>query len=224
MDIERMAEEFERASAADGQKPSLPAEAAEPKAPAEIPNGALTAETVVGGTQQEVLRRAQGKINSERILDKHASKIAKITDKAMEVDADRAELSVRKQDAANKADRQEIANRLLVLKAEAKRLKREQRHLTKEQKADHKARDKEARWEVYKGKLQKMHYDYVPNPLILHMLLFFDGAKSFFDGIGTLSTAILKALKWVIAIGLILIVILTIPVTREWLFGILQGE
>lgn len=214
MDFEKLAQEFEQ------EQPEAKQETA--VAVKREGGGGISAYDVVGGTQQEVLRRAQDKINSEKILEKHASKIAKITDKAMEVDAERASLNVQHQDAANKVEKQEIKNRLIVLKAEAKRLKEEQKQQNKEQKAEHKARNKAAKWELYKDKLQRMKYDYVPNPFILSMLLFFDGLKSFFDGLGTLSTAIVKALKWVLLIGAILIVLFSVPVTREWIINLLN--
>lgn len=189
-----------------------------------IESNILSVDTVVENVQQKVLGLAKEKINSEKILDKHAENIAKITDKAMEVDAERVSLTVEQQDADNKVTKQEIKNKLIVLKAEAIRLEKEQKQLNKEQKADHKRRNKEARWELYKNKLEKMNYSYVPNIFILSMLLFFDGVRSFFDGLGTVSTAIVKAFKWVILIGIVLIVLFSIPVTREWLINLLGGN
>lgn len=210
MDIEKLAQDFEKSQ--------------DKKSDIVIKNdNAISAFDVVGDAQQEILKRAKQKINSEQILEKHANEITKITDKAMKVDAERASLNVQKQDALNKAEKQEIKNKLIVLKAEAKRLKKEQRQLNLDQKADHKARNKEAKWALYKDKLMKMKYNYVPNRFILSMLLFFDGVKSFFDGIGAVSTAILKAMKWVLLIGAILIVLFSIPVTREWILNLLNG-
>lgn len=185
------------------------------------PNGDFVA--VVGGVQQDILERAQKKISSEKIVDKHAENLKKVADKAFEVDAERASLTVQEQEADNKVRKQEIKNRLIVLKAEAKRLEKEQEQLNREQKADHKARNKAAKWELYKDKLEKMHYSYVPNIFVLSMLLFFDGVRSFFDGLGTVSTAIVKACKWLFLIGAILIVLFSIPVTREWLINLLSG-
>lgn len=185
------------------------------------PNGNFTA--VVGGVQQDILERAQKKISSEKIVDKHAENLKKVADKALEVDAERASLTVQEQEADNKVRKQEIRNKLIVLKVEAKRLEKEQEQLNREQKADHKARNKAAKWELYKDKLEKMHYSYVPNIFVLSMLLFFDGVRSFFDGLGTVSTAIVKACKWVFLIGAILIVLFSIPVTREWLINLFSG-
>lgn len=210
MDIEKLAIDFEKSQ---DKKSDIVVKS----------DNAISAYDVVGDVQQEVLQRAKEKIHDEKILEKHATKISKITDKAMEVDAERANLNVQKLDAENKVEKQEIKNKLIVLKAEAKRLKKEQRQLSLDQKADHKARNKQAKWDLYKDKLIKMKYNYVPNPFILSMLLFFDGVKSFFDGIGTVSTAILKALKWVLLIGAILIVLFAIPVTRDWILNLLNG-
>lgn len=77
---------------------------------------------------------------------------------------------------------------------------------------------------MYKDKLEKMKYTYVPNVFVLSMLLFFDGIRSFFDGLGTVSTSIVKAMKWVLLFGAICIVLFSIPVTREWIVNLLGGN
>lgn len=213
LDYEKLAEEFEQ------QTPEKKETAVAVKK--EDGDGLSTLD-VVGDTQQEILRRARDKINNKKIFEKHASKIAKITDEAMDADVERAGLKVQHQQAANKVEKQEIKNRLIALKAEAKRIRKAERQKNIEQKAEHKAKNKAAKWELYKDKLKRMKYDYVPNPVILSMLLFFDGVKSFFDGLGALSTAIVKALKWVLLIGAILIVLFSIPATREWIINILR--
>jgi len=226
MDLEKLAQDFE----AQGPKTETPREIESESLTVEktdrqeiVEQSTLSVGGVVRSVQQEILGRAKKKINQEKILDKHADNLAEITDKAIEVDAERASLQVQEQEADNKAHKQEIRNKLIVLKAEAERLKKEQKQINKEQKADHKARNKAAKWELYKDKLQKMHYSYVPCAFVLAMLLFFDSVRSFFDGLGTVSTAIVKALKWVILIGVILIILFSIPVTREWLINLFSG-
>lgn len=169
-----------------------------------IQNTVLSIDGVVDKVQQKILDEASEKINSAKILEKHAESIAKITDKAMEVDTERVSLSVQEKEADNKVRKQEIRNKLIVLNAEAKRLEKEQKQLNKEQKAEHTARNKAAKWDMYKDKLEKMKYTYVPNVFVLSMLLFFDGIRSFFDGLGTVSTSI--------------------PVTREWIVNLLGGN
>lgn len=169
-----------------------------------------------------IVEKAVDKVNDEKIIEKHSKKLAEISDKAIEAETEKQELIVESKKADNKVQRQEIKNRLIELKTESIRLKQEQKQVLKEQKLDHKKRDKDAKWEMYKGKLQKMKYDYVPNVFVLKMLLFFDGLKSFFDGLGAVSTAIVKALKWVIIIALISFALLVVPVTREWVFNVLK--
>lgn len=178
----------------------------------------------VDSLHQSILKKAEEKINSEKIIDKHAEEIAKIKDKQISVDTQRASIKVEKEAVDNKVEKQEIDNKLIVLNAESRRLKREQKQLDKEQKAQHKIRSKNVKWEVYKDKLTKMNYSYVPNAFILGMLLFFDGLKSFFDGLGAVSTAIVKAFKWVLIIGIIVAVLFIVPVTRNWIIDLLSGK
>lgn len=241
-DLERLAEEFEaqqgQLNNAEASEPVTADEqsAAEDKdvlptvseAKAELAERSMFPQggdfgAVVGSVSQDILTRAQEKISDEKIVDKHAENLKKVADRALEVEAQRADLTVQEQDADNKVRKQEIRNKLIVLNAEAERLEREQKQLNREQKSDHKARDKAAKWELYKDKLERMHYTYVPCAFVLAMLLFFDGVRSFFDGLGAVSTAIVKALKWVLVIGAILIVLFAIPVTRTWLTNLLSG-
>lgn len=233
LDLEKLAQEFEAQRQENIEQPhetvteadALPVVKTETHELAEqtetLASGGFS--SVVGGVQQDILVKAQKKITSEKIVDKHAENLKKVADEALRVQAEQASLTVQEQDADNKVRKQEIKNRLIVLKAEAARLEKEQKQLNKEQKADHERRNKEAKWELYKDKLTKMKYTYVPNAFVLAMLLFFDGVRSFFDGLGTVSTAIVKALKWVIVIGIILIVLFSIPVTREWILNLLSG-
>lgn len=176
----------------------------------------------IGDAKQKIIQKAAEKIQDEKLIEKHSDAIAKISDRALEVEAEKQRLIVEEVNADNKVVAQEIKNRLIVLKAEAKRLEKEQKQLDKDQKADHKRRDKDAKWELYGEKLTKMKYTYVPNIFVLSMLLFFDGLKSFFDGLGSVSTAIAKAFKWVLIAAIILAAIMIIPVSREWLLSLLQ--
>ena len=67
-----------------------------------------------------------------------------------------------------------------------------------------------------------MGYSYLPNAFILKMLLAIDGVVSFFDGVGRVSNAIMKAIKWLIIGGVIIGVLFAIPATREWAMSILS--
>ena len=172
--------------------------------------------------KEKIIQKATDKIQDEKIIEKHSENIAKISDRALEVEAEKQRLVVEEVNANNKIVAQEIKNRLIVLKSEAKRLKQEQKQLDKDQKSDHKRRNNEAKWEIYGEKLRKMKYSYVPNAFVLSMLLFFDGIVGFFNGLGAISTSIVKALKWVLIIGGIIAVLMFVPITREWLLEMLK--
>ena len=176
----------------------------------------------IGDAKRKIIQKAAEKIQDEKLIEKHSDAIAEISDRALEVEAEKQRLIVEEVNADNKVVAQEIKNRLIVLKAEAKRLEKEQKQLDKDQKAEHRKRNKDAKWELYGEKLKKMKYNYVPCLFVLAMLLFFDGVKSFFDGLGSVSTAIAKAFKWVLIGVLILAVVMIIPVSREWLLSLLQ--
>lgn len=192
-----------------------------------VPQEQTQSNLAVGGLMdalgEQMKAQAQQKIADGKVVDKHADTLAKLVDKKMSVEAESTSLQIEDKAADNKVHKQEIKNRLIVLNAEAKRLAREQKQLDKEQKADHKARNKKAKWELYKDKLIKMRYTYVPCGFILALLLFFDGVCSFFEGIGAVSTAMMKAVKWILIITIIIIILMSIPVTRVWLIGILSG-
>ena len=180
----------------------------------------------VGGTikevKQKIIQKAADKIKEDKIIEKHSESIAQISDRALEVETEKQRLLVEQVNADNKVVAQEIKNRLIVLRSEAKRLKSEQKQLDIDQKAEHKARNKQAKWDLYGKKLQKMKYDYVPNPFVLFMLLFFDGIVGFFNGLGAISTAIVKACKWVLILAVFFTVSMSVPITREWLLSILK--
>ena len=172
--------------------------------------------------QGAIVEKAKCKINDEKIIEKHSRKLAQISDKALEVETEKEELVVAEKEADNKVKKQDIKNKLIELRTEAIRLKKEQKQVLKEQKADHKKRNKQILWETYNGKLEGIGYDYVPNKFVLKMLLACDGIKSFFDGLGKISTAILKCFKWLLIFGGLIAVLMIIPVTRNYILELLQ--
>ncbi len=224
-EIEKIIQERKQAEAASGE---TFAETVEPieNAVEKRENQTGLALSNMGGAideaTQKIIEKAKAKIQDNKIIEKHSDNIAKISDRALEVEAEKQRLIVEEVNADNKVVAQEIKNRLIVLKAEAKRIKAEQKQLAKDQKAEHKERNKAAKWALYGDKLKRMKYDYVPNIFILSMLLFFDGVKGFFDGLGTVSTAIVKACKWVLIGGALIAALMIIPVTREWFLSLLQ--
>ena len=175
----------------------------------------------VGNVKGKIVDEAINKVDNNKSVKKHADELAKVANDAIRADIDKENLKVQRTRAENKAEKQRIKNELIALKTEAKRLKREKKQILREQRADHKKRNKDALWEIYKDKLTKMGYSYVPNRFVLGMLLFFDGVVGFFNGVGATSTAIMKALKWILIVGVIFVVLMIFPTTKEWLLGLL---
>lgn len=172
--------------------------------------------------KEKVIKEAVEKINDEKIINKHSDKIAEISDQALEVEAEQQRLIVEKAKANNKVVKQEIKNQLIILRAEAKRLRMEQKQIDKDLRAKHKKQNKEHLWEIYGDRLTKAHYDYVPNIFVLGMILVIDGVKSFFDGVGAISTSIVRAVKWALLIVAIVAVVMIIPITRNWILDLFQ--
>ena len=175
----------------------------------------------VGNVKGKIVDEAINKVDNNKSVKKHADELAKVANDAIRADIDKENLKVQRTRAENKAEKQRIKNELIALKTEAKRLKREKKQILREQRVDHKKRNKDALWEIYKDKLTKMGYSYVPNRFVLGMLLFFDGVVGFFNGVGATSTAIMKALKWILIVGVIFGVLMIFPTTKEWLLGLL---
>lgn len=187
----------------------------------QIQESSVEVESAVDNVKGKIMDGALDKVDNEKSIGKHAGELAKVANDAIRADIEKENLKVKRTNAENKAEKQRIQNELIALKTEAKRLKREHKQILKEQKEEHKKRNKEILWLTYEKKLSKMGYTYVPNKMILEMLLFLDGVVSFFDGVGNVSTAIMKALKWILIITLIITTLMIIPTTRQWLLEIL---
>ena len=178
-------------------------------------------EGAVDNVKGKIMGGALTKVDNAKSIDKHAGELAKVANDAIRADIKKENLKVERTKAENKGEKQKIKNELIALKTEAKRLKREHKQILKEQKLEHQKRDREALWATYEKKLTKIGYSYVPNKFLLKMLLLIDGIVSWFEGVGRISTAIMKALKWVFIISIIAIVLMIIPATREWLLSLL---
>ena len=176
---------------------------------------------IINTTKEKILEKAEQKINQEKIIDKHSTKLSKVADDLMKVETEKAAIEVQKKDATNKAEKQEIKNRLIVLKSEAKRLRKTEKHKNKMQKITIKAERKQKHWEKLESTLKPLGYNYVPNPLALHILLMLVGIKAFINGIRTVGDAIFKCFKWVMFLCLVSIIVLIIPVTRTWILELL---
>lgn len=174
---------------------------------------------IINHTKDEILEKAEQKIKQDKIINKHASKLSEVADNLMKVETEKAAIEVQKKDASNKAEKQEIENRLIILRNEAKRLRKAEKHKNKLQNIEIKAEKKQKQWEMLKSTLQPLGYDYVPNFIALHILLALVGLKAFFNGVGEVGTAVLKGFKWFLIIGLVIAIVMIIPVTRT---GVLE--
>lgn len=185
--------------------------------------------TVTGGyvaealdeTKRSIVDKAMPKINDKKLVDKHAKKLAENADEAIKTELETQELEIKKKDTSNKITRKEIANKLYVLKQEGKRIKKEQHHLNKQQKEEHRRDNNNTYWENHGSTLTEYKMHKGSNRIFCNVLLFLDGVKGFFNGLNKVSNAFVKALKWVIIVGVILAIIMSIPITRNWLLGIL---
>lgn len=176
---------------------------------------------VLGNVKEDILQGAKDKLDNQKTKDKHSKKLAEVADTAIEAEIEIERLKVRKMQAQNKADERAIANELYVLKQEHKRNKKEQKSLNESQRLECQKIAKEKKWETYGKSLESLGYDYVPNPIILAIIMFLVGAKAFFNGISKTGDSMVKALKWIILIVAILAIVFIVPVTREWLLSIL---
>lgn len=200
MDIEKLAQQFE----AQHSKTEYPkVEVTELELPA----------VVLTETENADIQSVAENTESE----KNDGEESKLADELRKAEEERENLRVQKEQADNKIRKQEIKNDLIVLKAKAIRLKREQRQLIKEQKIDHKVRNKEARWQLHKDSLTQMKYTYVPNLIILYVLLFINGVTGFFKGLRAVNPTLLKVIRWMVVIGIILAILFSIPSTNQWL-------
>lgn len=172
-------------------------------------------------TAATIVEKAQEKINSERLVDKHAKALAKNADERIANEIERQNVINERTKATNTTERKAIANELYRIKQEGIRLKKEQIHLSKMQKAQQKAEKSHAYWEAHKNTLEQYKMHEGSNKFACDILLWLDGVKCFFNGLSKVSDALIKALKYVLIFGGAFAVLMAIPVTREWLLGLL---
>lgn len=170
---------------------------------------------------QSIVEKASEQINDKAKIDKKAKTLTELVDKKFAVDAETKNVEIEEQDVNNKAKKKELRNRLIVLRNEAKRIKKEQKNLNKQQRIEHKNATKAALWETYGKALTELGYDYVPNKLTLAILMFLVGAKAFINGMNKIGNALVKCLKWAFVIGFILVIVFSIPASRQWILNVL---
>lgn len=172
-------------------------------------------------TKKSIVDQAIPLINDDKVIKKHAKKLSENADKGIAVELKSQELEIKKKDASNKITKKEIANKLYILKQEGKRIKKQQKHLKKQQKEEFKRENNETYWNNHCDTLTEYKMHKGSNRIFCTILLLLDGLKGFFNGLNKVSNALVKALKWILIIGGIITVLMSIPVTRNWLLGIL---
>lgn len=172
-------------------------------------------------TAATIVEKAQERINSERLVDKHAKALAKNADDRIANEIERQNVINEKQKANNKAEKKAIETELYKIKQEKKRLKKEQEHLTDMQEQQQKTEKIHNFWETHKATLEQYKMHEGSNRLACKILLWLDGIKCFFNGLSKLSDALMKALKYVFIFGGILAILMIVPVTRNWLLNLL---
>lgn len=205
----------------ENEKKEIRNEIQEHKQNSSLPQASTEVDTAVGSVKDKILGGVLTKVDNEKSINKHSDELTKVANDAIKADIEKARLKVEQTNADNKAEKQKIKNELIILKTEAIRLKREKKQILKEQRAEHKKINKDALWAAYEKKLTKMGYAYVPNIVVLKMLLVVDGIVSFFEGIGKISTSIMKALKWILIIGAIFGILMIFPTTQIWILQLL---
>lgn len=172
-------------------------------------------------TKKSIVDQAIPLINDDKVIKKHAKKLSENADKGIAVELETQELEIKKKDASNKVTKKEIANQLYILRQEAKRIRKQQRHLKQQQKEEHKKENNEAFWNNHGATLSEYKMHQGSNRLFCIILLWLDGLKGFLNGLDKVSNALVKALKWIIIVGLIIGLLMSFPATRNWLLGIL---
>lgn len=176
---------------------------------------------IVGDVKYDILSGARKRLDNEKTKEKHSKKLASVADKAIETEIEIERLKVEQQKADNVIEKKRIKNEMFILRQEHKRAKKEQQELNAMQKIAHRQGRKQKKWETYGSSLEQLGYDYVPNPIVLAIVLFLVGARAFFNGLSKMGDAMVKALKWLFIVGAVLVIIMTVPVTREWFLALL---
>lgn len=173
------------------------------------------------GSVEKIVTEAQKKVGDKKTIDKNAKALADVAQERLTNEIDRQRVENARKAADNKIDRKTLANELYKIKQESKRLKKEQRHLSAMQKQRHEQDRSAAYWGEHSETLLQYGMKQGSSRIACNILLWLDGVKSFFTGLGKVSDAIVKALKWVLIIGGVVAVLMIVPVTRNWLLELL---
>lgn len=190
-------------------------------APSSVEDNQAPVSVALEATAASIVEKAQEKINSDKIVDKHAKALARNADARIANEIEKQNVANEKAKAKNASDRKEIANALFKLKQEGKRLKSEQKHLSKMQKSAQKAEKKHNYWESHKDTLEQYKMHEGSSIVACTILLFLDGVKCFFIGLSKVSEALVKAIRVFLVFAIIFAVLMLVPITRQWFLTLL---
>lgn len=147
-------------------------------------------------------RSAVDELGKSKIKDRASKKWTKVKKRRIDNVIEQEDVVSELEKATNKADRQEIANRLYVLKQEKKRSQKEQQHLNRTQREKQRQEIADFRWEEYEETLAKYGYNKTPSNVVFRTIIFIDGIVCFLEGLNKASNKLVKVMKWVIIAGL----------------------
>lgn len=219
-DIENRMQEMERTEEVAAPLPVVEG-VTQDVAVQEEDNDVSLASPAVMNAARKAMEIASGRVGDEKKVEKYADEIEDIADGMLKNQLDTERLKTEKAASKNKVERENIANALYKAKQEGIRLRKEAKHESKMQKARHKAENKKAYWEAHESTLKEYGMHEGSNIISCEILLFLDGVKAFFLGLAKVSDALVKALKWILIIGLIVGVLMLVPITRNWILPLL---
>ena len=155
----------------------------------------------------EVTQKIQGEVNTalknDKFVRRKSRKLAKVGDKLVEEEIKFRDNKANARKAQNRVDRQTIKNNLYVAKQEKKRAVKEQRHLNRCQKETHRQEIADYRWKEYGEMLANYGFKKTPSSFVFYIIVFFDGTARFLDGVNKANNKLIKALKYIIIIGIL---------------------
>lgn len=173
-------------------------------------------------TALDIVARARERIRGGKAsIERHARSLERNANDRISNEIERQSVENARKKAGNEIDRKALANELYRIKEESRRLREEQRHLTQMQRQEQRLAKRKAYWEAHKETLEQYGMHEGSSRIACEILLWLDGVKGFFVGLSKVSDAIVKALKWILIVGLITGVLMAIPATREWILTLL---
>lgn len=176
--------------------------------------------SIIEQNAYSIASEAAARVNNPKKVDKHADELADAIDMQILNAIEAKKVQEKIKAARHLIDKKKLKNELYQIEQEGKRLRREEKHLNELQKARHKQEDYDTFWSTYESTLTNYDMKKGSSRVFCRIILALDGIKGFFNGIGKVSTAIVKALKFLLIGGTIFGILYAIPITRSWIQAI----